>query len=68
MVNTVARRRIIPVRDQLRRSSELDAIRLTRGLTAAEQDEAERLAHRAYMRAWHAAQAVTERRIAGSGR
>lgn len=45
----------IPVREQLRRSRELDRLRTIRGLTAEEQAEADSLAHRAYMRAWRAA-------------
>jgi hypothetical protein len=37
---------------QTRRRAELDAIRLDRALTPAEQAEADRLADRLYMREW----------------
>ena len=67
MVTPAPTRRQMPLADQRRRMAELDAIRLQRGLTAGEQAEADRLAHRAYMRAWHAQQAAHERRIAGAG-
>jgi len=60
------RRQQIPLAQQLQRSAELDAIRLTRKLTAEEQAEADRLADRAYMRAWRARQAEIERRLAGA--
>jgi hypothetical protein len=60
------RRKIIPLAQQLQRSAELDAIRLARKLTAEEQAEADRLADRAYMRAWRANQAEVERRLAGA--
>lgn len=67
MVNPAPKRRQIPLAEQRRRSAELATLRLTRGLTDAEQAEAEALAHRAYMRAWHAAQAAPARRRMGAG-
>lgn len=46
-----------PVAEQRQRSQQLDALRTQRRLTREEADEAERLAHRAYMREWRAQQA-----------
>lgn len=48
--------RQMPVRQQLRRMAELDALRVERGLTASEQAEADNLADRAYHRQWRAMQ------------
>lgn len=48
--------RQMPVRQQLNRMTELDALRLQRGLTASEQAEADNLADRAYHRHWRAMQ------------
>lgn len=54
------RRHRIALSEQLRRASELDAIRLERCLTPAEQAEADNLADRAYMRQWRAQQRLQE--------
>lgn len=54
------RRHCIALPDQLRRTAELDAIRLQRRLTPAEQAEADNLADRAYMRQWRAQQRLQE--------
>lgn len=54
------RRHRIALAEQLRRAAELDAIRLQRPLTAAEQAEADNLADRAYMRQWRAQQRLQE--------
>ncbi|MFN3553424.1 MAG: hypothetical protein ACK4UL_09975 [Novosphingobium meiothermophilum] len=60
--------RWMPVPDQVRRLAELDAIRLERPLTAAEQAEADTLTNRAYHRQWGAHQrereAMIEQRLA----
>ncbi|NLR72841.1 hypothetical protein HGI47_18355 [Novosphingobium sp. ERN07] len=58
MVSATATRapRQMPVAQQLRRTAELDALRLLRPLTAAEQAEADNLADRAYQRQWRARQ------------
>lgn len=71
----VTRRPFTSVADQRRRSAELDALRLSRRLTAEEQAEADNLADRAYYRAWRAQQrdreaALTARlaRSTGGGR
>lgn len=58
------RARRMPVPDQRRRMAELDAIRLERPLTAAEQAEADRLANRAYHREWRAQQREREAMLA----
>lgn len=57
-------RRYTALADQLRRTAELDALRLHRRLTDQEAAEADRLAHAAYMRAWRTVQAERERRLA----
>ncbi len=61
----------MPVPDQVRRLAELDAIRLERPLTAAEQAEADTLTNRAYHRHWRAHQrereALLEQRLAHQG-
>jgi hypothetical protein len=54
---------------QLGRTRQLDALRFTRPLTPAEDAEADRLSHRAYMRTWRqqereAEQAAAKRRRA----
>lgn len=54
------RRHRIALSEQLRRAAELDAIRLERRLTPAEQAEADNLADRAYMRQWRAQQRLQE--------
>ncbi|MFN3424522.1 MAG: hypothetical protein ACK40C_07445 [Novosphingobium meiothermophilum] len=56
--------RWMPVPDQVRRLAELDAIRLERPLTAAEQAEADTLTNRAYHRQWRAQQRERETIIA----
>lgn len=56
--------RWMPVPDQVRRLAELDAIRLERPLTAAEQAEADTLTNRAYHRQWRAQQREREAMIA----
>lgn len=53
---TATSTRQMPVAEQLRRTAELDALRLQRPLTAAEQAEADNLADRAYHRHWRAQQ------------
>jgi hypothetical protein len=40
------------VGEQRRRASELDGLRLRRQLTTSERREADRLAHKLYMREW----------------
>lgn len=47
-------RQIAPMAEQRRRAAELDALRLSRRLTTAEQVEADRLADAAYHRLWRA--------------
>lgn len=47
-----AQPRQMPLQAQLARSAELDRLRAQRPLSAAEQAEADNLAHRAYSRAW----------------
>jgi hypothetical protein len=59
-------RRYTALADQLRRTAELDALRLRRRLTDQEAAEADRLAHAAYMRAWRAAQTERERAFEGA--
>ena len=46
------------------RIAQLDDLRIGRGLTAEERAEADRLSHRAYMRAWHADARAQSRRLA----
>lgn len=55
--------RQMPVAEQLRRAAELDALRLQRQLTEAEQAEADNLADRAYHRHWRAMQREQGARI-----
>lgn len=56
--------RKMSVADQVRRTRELDAIRLRRRLTPSEQAEADNLADRAYFRLWRARQREQEAAIA----
>ncbi len=49
------------------RIAALDALRIARGLTGAEREEADRLHHRLYMREWHRAMAANTRSLEGRG-
>lgn len=60
----MTRARRIPVPEQLRRTAELDRLRLIRPLNAAEHAEADHLADLAYHRSWRAQMAEQERRLA----
>ena len=64
----MVKRRVIPVREQLQRTAELDVLRLQRPLTPAEEAEADNLSLRAYHRAWRAAEAQREAKLRGTGR
>lgn len=63
---TATSTRQMPVADQLRRTAELDALRLQRPLTAAEQAEADSLINRAYQREWRAQQRQHTARISAN--
>jgi len=55
---------MVPVAEQRARQRQLDLIRIERGLTSAEQAEADRLAAREQMRAWRTNQRLAEQALA----
>lgn len=59
----MTRHRQMSAAEQLQRARELDQLRVERGLTQEERDEAYRLSGLIYMREWRKAQRMAEQRI-----